>query len=222
VRPRIDRARIWLLDPDGAAQFPNEDDLTVMVTVAHRSRLAEFRADLAGTYARMLEAIPDGPDLGQAEQSSKLIGARDLANVMRPAAREGVAFVGDAALAIDPLFGIGLSWAFQSAEWLVDQTAPALLGNGDLDAALARYRRVLRRRLGLHHYLIADYSTGRKTYRWERALFHAGATDEDAARVFEEVGSRRRSPLRMLDPRFSRHALRALGPSAARDLVGTM
>jgi flavin-dependent dehydrogenase len=210
VRPRTDRARIWLLDPDGGAQFPNEDDLTVMATVAHRSRLAEFRADLEGAYARALERLPDGPDLDQAERVSKLIGALDIANVMRPAARGGVAFVGDAALTTDPLFGVGLSWAFQSAEWLVEQTADALLGDGDLDAALERYRRLFRRRLGLHHYLIAEYSTGRRMYPWERALYRAGAADEKAARVFDEIGSRRHSPLRVLHPRATRDVMRAL------------
>ena len=132
VRPRTDRARLWLLDPHGAAQFPNEDDLTVMAAVAHRSRLPEFRADLEGAYGRMIGGLPDGPDLSQAERVSKLIGSLDHQNVMRPAARRGVAFVGDAALATDPLFGVGLSWALQSAEWLVDHTVPALLDSGDL------------------------------------------------------------------------------------------
>jgi menaquinone-9 beta-reductase len=211
VRPATDRARLWLLDPDGAAQFPNEDDLTALVAVAHRSRLAEFRADLNGAYARMLERLPDGPELERAEQLSKLIGALDLSNVMRPAARPGVAFVGDAALGTDPLFGVGLSWAFQSAEWLVDRTAPALLQDGDLDAALESYRRLFRRHVGLHHYLIADYSTGRKTYPWERALYRAGAANQHVARAFEEVGSRRRSPLRLLDPRLVPHLIRGLG-----------
>jgi flavin-dependent dehydrogenase len=212
VRPATDRARLWLLDPEGAAQFPNEDDLTVMVAVATRARLAEFRADLVGAYTRMVQTLPDGPDLRSAERVSKLIGALDLENVIRPAARSGVAFAGDAALTTDPLFGVGLSWAFQSAEWLVDETAPALLENGDLDGALERYRRRVRWRLGLHHYLIADYSSGRETYPWERAASRAGAVNEEVARVLEDVASRRRSPLRVLDPRFAYHVIRALRP----------
>ena len=48
-----------------------------------------------------------------------------MPNKMRPAARPGLAFVGDAALATDPLFGVGCGWAFQSAEWLVDDTPAA-------------------------------------------------------------------------------------------------
>src|SRR5919106_384080 len=44
--PRGPSIRLWILDPDGAALFPNEDDLTVLVSGCHRSRLPEFRADL--------------------------------------------------------------------------------------------------------------------------------------------------------------------------------
>src|SRR5256885_1944310 len=147
VEPRTTRARLWFLDPDGAGAFPNEDDLTVVVAAPHRSRLQEFRADPEEAYQRMVAALPDGPDVAHAERASKLMGKLEVPNVMRPAARPGVAFVGDAALATDPSFGVGCGWAFQSAEWLGDRTPSALLDRGDLDRALDRYRRTFRRRL---------------------------------------------------------------------------
>jgi menaquinone-9 beta-reductase len=99
VEPRTTRARLWFLDPDGAAAFPNEDDLTVVVAAPHRSRLEEFRADPEKAYRRMVAALPGGPDIAHAERASKLIGRLEVPNVMRPAARPGLAFVGDAALA---------------------------------------------------------------------------------------------------------------------------
>jgi flavin-dependent dehydrogenase len=210
VRPRTDRARVWLLDPDGAAHFPNEDDVAVMVAVAHRSRLPEFRADLEGVYTRFFDGLADGPDFSQAERISKVIGVLDHQNVMRPAARNGVAFVGDAALASDPLWGVGVSWAFQSGEWLAQETAAALVDRGQLGPALDRYRRRFRRELGLHHFLIADYSTGRPLSPWERAATRAIARDPALGEAFEEVASRRRSPLRLLDPRLGPHIVRAL------------
>jgi 2-polyprenyl-6-methoxyphenol hydroxylase-like FAD-dependent oxidoreductase len=203
IRPRTNKARLWLLDPDGSAVFPNEDDMRVVVVAPHRSRLPEFRADREGAYARMVAALPDGPDLESAERASKLVGKLDVPNVMRPAGRPGVAFVGDAALATDPVFGVGCGWAFQSAEWLVDHTAVALLDGGDLDRALERYRRTFQRRLGLHHFLIADISSGRKLTAFERATFRAVTVDPVLARALEEVATRRRSPLRMLDPRLA-------------------
>ena len=195
-----------------AAVFPNEDDMTVVVAGPHRSRLAEFRADPEDAYLRVVTRLPGGPDLAGAERASKLIGALDVPNVMRPAARPGVALVGDAALAADPVFGVGCGWAFQSAEWLVDHTAAAVVGDRDLDRALDRYRRAFRRRLGLHHYWqVTDFAAGRKLRPTERIAFHAAATDPAFARVVEEVASRRRSSLRMLDPRLVPRVLRAFG-----------
>jgi len=209
VRPELDVARIWLLDPDGGAHFPNEDGVTLLAVGGTHARLPEFRADLEGAYLAGLAALPDGPDLSHAERVSKIVGKLDMPNVIRPAAARGVAFVGDAALAADPLFGVGIGWAFQSAEWLVDETADALLDGGDLDAALRRYRRKFLRRLGPHHFQIADYASGRRMRPEERALYRAGARDSVINRLVEEVGSRRHSPLRALNPRLAPRVLRA-------------
>lgn len=208
IRPRTAHPRVWFLDPEGAAAFPNEDDLTVVVATPHRSRLAEFRADPEASYRRMVTGLPGGPDLADAERASKLIGALNAPNVMRPAARPGVALIGDAALASDPVFGVGCGWAFQSAEWLVDNTAAALMEDRDLDRALDRYRRTFRRRLGLHHLLITDFASGRKLRPNERMAFRAAAGDPVLARALDEVVSRRRSPLRMFDPRLAPRILR--------------
>jgi flavin-dependent dehydrogenase len=220
LRPRITRPCLSLLDPDAVATFPNEDDLTVVATAAHRSHLAAFRADTEGAYTRMVRSLPSGPDLGSGERVSKLIGALDRPNVLRPAAKPGVALVGDAALAADPTFGVGCGWAFQTAGWLVDHTAGAVMGDGDLDGALDRYRRAFRRRLAGHYLLIADFATGRKLRINERAGLRAAAVDAGFARAIEDVTSRRRSPLRLLDPLLIPSGVRGLRLEAAA-LSGT-
>jgi 2-polyprenyl-6-methoxyphenol hydroxylase-like FAD-dependent oxidoreductase len=211
LRPRTLRPRLWFLDPDGAADFPNEDDVNVIAAAPHKDRLPEFRADPEGAYRRLIARLPDGPDLDSGEQVSKIIGKLDVPNVMRPAARPGIAFVGDAALASDPSFGVGCGWAFQSAEWLADHTADALLGGGDLDRALSRYRRAFRRNVGLEHWLIADMATGRRLRLNERMAFRAAANDDEYARAVEATASRRRSSLTLLDPRLFARMLRAQG-----------
>ena len=83
------RPRLWLLDPEAAAMFPNEDDVTVLVAGFHRAQLADVRADPEGAYQRLVRALPEGPDLAGAERTSKLIGALDVPNVLRPAAKPG-------------------------------------------------------------------------------------------------------------------------------------
>jgi menaquinone-9 beta-reductase len=211
VRPATTRSRMWLLDPDCAYTFPNEDDLTVVLVAPHRDRLPEFQTDLEGAYRRMVGALPDGPDLGDAELESKLLGKLELPNIYRPAARPGMAFIGDAALAADPLWGVGCGWAFQSADWLVQETAAALDGGRGLDAALDRYRRLHRRRLLPHYFVICDIASGRRINALDRRLYGAAARDEVVRRAFEQVGSRRRSPARMLDPRVLARIARPRG-----------
>jgi flavin-dependent dehydrogenase len=206
------RSRMWFMEPDCAYTFPNEDGLSLVLAGPHRDRLPEFRADLEGAYLRYVRALPDAPDLSGATRESKIIGKLDLPNVSRPAARPGLAFVGDAALASDPLWGVGCGWAFQSAEWLVDETADALLEGGDVDRALEDYRRVHRGRLGPHHFMIADLSSGRPANPLERRLYRAAVDDDEVFHAFEAIGSRRRSPATLFAPRtVARLALSRVG-----------
>jgi flavin-dependent dehydrogenase len=200
VQPADDRSRMWFMEPDCAYTFPNEDGLCLVLVGPHRDRLPEFRDDLEGAYMSYIAALPDAPDLTRATRESKLLGKLDLPNVSRPAARPGLAFVGDAALASDPLWGVGCGWAFQSAEWLVEETADALVGDGDLDAALDSYRKVHRRRLGLHHFLISDIASARPANPVERAMYRGAVDDDEVYRTFEAIGARRRSPAALVAP----------------------
>ena len=110
VKPATTAIRLWLLDPDGAAQFPNEDDLTVLVASLPPFASGRGPRRPGGLLHAALASLPDGPDLSDAERVSKLIGKLEMPNVIRPAARPGIAFVGDAALATDPLFGVGIDF----------------------------------------------------------------------------------------------------------------
>lgn len=143
---------------------------------------------------------------------------------LRRPAGDGVALVGDAAIVADYLWGVGCGWALQTAEWLVDATATPLLRGRDVRAAARRYSWTLRRRLGPHYMLIADYASGRPFNALERLLYPAATVDERVAQVFGRVGSRLSSPARLLSPPMlyrmvrarRRAAVPALGTSRAR------
>jgi 2-polyprenyl-6-methoxyphenol hydroxylase-like FAD-dependent oxidoreductase len=113
-----------------------------------------------------------------------------MTNRMRTPTAPGLALIGDAALATDPLFGVGCGWAFESAEWLADAVAPALRGEERLEAGLRRYRRRHSRHLRGHAWMIHDYASGRKMQPPERLLFSGAARDPRAAKVFDAFGSR--------------------------------
>jgi 2-polyprenyl-6-methoxyphenol hydroxylase-like FAD-dependent oxidoreductase len=152
-------------------------------------------------------------------------GKIDMTNVAHTPTAPGLALVGDAALAIDPLWGVGCGWALQSAEWLSDSVAPPLVEQDRLAASralqrgLKRYRRRHARALRGHAAMIYDYSGGRRFNPGERMLFSAATFDAGVSRIMEAFGTRNIGPARMLltgAPRaLAAHARRALSRGAA-------
>jgi len=206
---------LWLLDPDWGAAFPTDSGLVFYAAMPTKARLAEFRADPEAALISYVAAMPEAPPILESRLVGPVLGKIEMPNRVRVPAGPGLALVGDAALATDPLFGVGCGWALQSAEWLAESVAPALAGEEPLRRGLARYRRRHARELRGHAYMIHDYATGRRINRGERMLFAAAARDPRVALAFDAFGTRRMKPGRMLArtiPRAmavnARHALR--------------
>jgi 2-polyprenyl-6-methoxyphenol hydroxylase-like FAD-dependent oxidoreductase len=183
-------SQMWMLEPDTVYAFPNDDGVTVLCVMPALERLPEFKADMTGSFERAFEGLPEGPDLSRARRVSPIMGKTSMPNVTRRAAAPGVALVGDAAMASDPLWGVGCSFALQAAELLVDATALRLDSRRHLDAALDRYRRRHRARLGPHHVLTSDFSTGRSFNPLERLMWKAATVDDRCADHFAAFGGR--------------------------------
>jgi 2-polyprenyl-6-methoxyphenol hydroxylase-like FAD-dependent oxidoreductase len=205
----------WMMDPQWAAAFPTDAGLTFYAAMPTKDRLPEFKRDPAAALTAYVASVPEPPPILESRLVSPVLGKIEMPNRVRVPTAPGLALVGDAALATDPLFGVGCGWAFQSAEWLADAVAPALAGAEALDDGLARYRRRHARELRGHARLIHDYATGRRMNAPEKLLFAAAARDERVAAAFDAFGTRRITPgrafARML-PRAlvvnARHALR--------------
>jgi menaquinone-9 beta-reductase len=191
---------LWNLEPGGTSAFVNDDGITVMVCAPTKDQLPEFREDLEGAFVRYLADLPEGPDLSAGRRVSKIMGRLDMSNIRRRASGPGVALVGDAAQATDPLVGVGCGWALQSGEWLASELEGALSSDRDVDRALGRYRRRHRRALAVHHWMICDYSTGRPLRPMERMLFTAAPRDQHVARALHMLLGRMATPQRILTP----------------------
>jgi 2-polyprenyl-6-methoxyphenol hydroxylase-like FAD-dependent oxidoreductase len=206
-------SQMWLREPDIAYAFPNDDGVTVACVMPVLARLPEFKSDMNGAFLREFDGLPDGPDLRSARQISPVMGKVKLPNVARRAAGRGVALVGDAALASDPLWGPGCSFALQSASMLADAAAPVLDDPRRLDRALSHYRHSHRRRFGPHHLLMADFSTGRPYNAVDRLLLHSAVVDPRCADHFAAYGGRTISVARTLSPVALARATRAISRS---------
>jgi 2-polyprenyl-6-methoxyphenol hydroxylase-like FAD-dependent oxidoreductase len=193
-------ASIWLMDPNWAAAFPTDDGLLFCAAMATMDRLPAFKEDAEAALLSYFDEVPEGPGLrsGRLVGEPGVLGKIDMTNRMRTPSAPGLALVGDAALATDPLFGVGCGWAFQSAEWLADAVAPALRGEAELEAGLRRYRRAHSRHLRGHAWMIHDYASGRKMQPPERLLFSGAARDPRVAAIFDRFGARQIGPARLM------------------------
>jgi hypothetical protein len=147
-----------------------------------RAKLSTWKADPEATMRQLFERLPNGPELARAERVSPMMGVLEYPNLIRKVFRPGLALIGDAALSIDPLWGVGCGWAFQSAEWLADAVARTWSNPDALDRGLAAYGRRHRRELAGHEFLISDFSTGRPYNPLERFDVLCGGAGPDLCR----------------------------------------
>lgn len=206
----------WFLDPDFAAAFPTDGGEVFYIAMVNKERAPEFKADPERALVEHVGGVPEPPPIRESRLTAPVLGKVEMPNRVREPIAPGLALIGDAALATDPIFGVGCGFAFQSAEWLADSVSPALHGVESMENCLRRYRKRHRRELGKQAELIHDFSTGRKLDPFERALFSTAARDRKAAALFEALGTRRRRPQELLLPM----ARRVLAVNARR-LIGS-
>ena len=207
-------ATAWFLDPQWAAAFPTDENLTFYAAMPTKERLPEFKQDPAGALIKFLADVPEAPPIREGRLVDSVMGKVDMTNRVRRPTAPGLALVGDAALAADPLFGVGCGWAFQSAGWLSDAVLPSLTGKEPLQKGLDRYRRRHAKELRGHIFFMHDYSKGRRFNPAERMMFAAAARDSRSATILDSYATRQIGPAQML-PRMvpraiavnTRHAL---------------
>lgn len=195
-------SRAWFMGPDCAFSFVNEDGIRVIVAAPNRAdHLSAFKADLATSFRDYIHALPDAPRIEAAQRISKIIGTTNFPLLQRKPSRPGLALIGDAALATDPVWGIGGSWALLSAQWLVDAVAKSLDDEQELDSALERYDARHTRALRGHQAQIRRYAQARGFNAAERLMFSAAARDKEMASHLYRFGSRLITPRELLTPR---------------------
>jgi 2-polyprenyl-6-methoxyphenol hydroxylase-like FAD-dependent oxidoreductase len=197
----------WFLDPDWAAAFPTDNGLTLYAAMPTKKRQDEFRRDGVPALVSYIAALPDAPPILASRMVGRMVGKIDIPNVIHAPTAPGLALVGDAALATDPLWGVGCGWALQSGEWLADSVAPALRGQEPLERGLRRYRRRHSRALHGHAAMIHDYAGGRKLNAFERVLFSCAARDERLTLTFTAMATRNITPARAVVAALPRVAM---------------
>jgi len=172
-------SQVWYIDETIAYAVPNDNGLTMLAVMQPKKNLKAFKTNLEENFEQFFRDLPSGPNPSQGERTSKILGMLDAPMVSRKTAIPGLALIGDAALASDPVWGNGMSWAFQAADWLVKATHKALIAQDTktIDASLQKYAQKHQVRLGKRFNRDVDYARGR-SLNWLEKTFYAAAVKE--------------------------------------------
>ncbi|HEX7288647.1 MAG TPA: NAD(P)/FAD-dependent oxidoreductase [Candidatus Angelobacter sp.] len=140
--PARNRSIFVLSEPDRGFLYPLCDDRTLLALYVPKATADDWqssRAPLEQKIIAYFQQFPGIPDISRARLVSPVLGYADYPNMTRKASFSGAAFVGDAALSLDPLSGVGCSFAAVSAHMLAKATAHALSQGEELEPFLASY-----------------------------------------------------------------------------------
>ncbi|GAA3918351.1 NAD(P)/FAD-dependent oxidoreductase [Litoribacillus peritrichatus] len=186
------QSTVWALNKGEAyvACFPNSNKLLLSCYIPE-SHFQEIKHDAQSFYQKYVVNHVQQYGFQVGEQVGELFIAKDTATLYRAPNSKGLAFVGDAFVAADPLTGIGCSWAMSSAELLANQVAPSLRQFvpekhfqikkiKPLDRAIQRYNRYHKLKFLLPAYLMAWLSLkghwvfNRRIYGWMARFLGTG------------------------------------------------
>lgn len=180
-------SRMWLLDPWVAYQFPNDNRTTLIAIMPTMDELPKFKRDRSRSFFSFVKQLDSAPCLDGRKPLGSIMLNVDNANLKRGETPPGLALVGDALVCSDPLFGLGISWALLSAQWLVDETADAINESDErLSKALKRYRVKHRLATEGHLKVITDMSTAKPLGWAQRTLFSAAARSPRRAKIMND------------------------------------
>jgi flavin-dependent dehydrogenase len=120
--------------------------LSVYITAEHAARWGGGSTALPHLLAQFKAHLPQ-VDFSQAEPETRIFSYRRYENQIRPPVTNGVAFIGDAAVSIDPMSGVGCSFGLKSARLLVDAI---LAHQGQDDAICTAYATAHAQFFGAH------------------------------------------------------------------------
>jgi flavin-dependent dehydrogenase len=140
--PEKNRSIFILSEPDRGFLYPLCDQHTLLALYVPKATAQEWQdsnAVLEKKITAYFEQFPGVPAVNRARALGPVLAYSDYPNLTRKAVFNGAAFVGDAALSLDPLSGVGCSFAAVSARMVASATADALLARHDLATSLAAY-----------------------------------------------------------------------------------
>ncbi len=146
--------RVWMQDEGRAfvSRFPNDQGLQLLSCYLPQRHFSDWQGQVETRFYAEVHKVAELASLGPAQRVGRILGLRHAPSLWRPAVSHQVALVGDAAVAIDPLTGIGCTWAMQSAQQLTQSLGGALLRLKRQPCSQAQQQRRLQRALSRYRF----------------------------------------------------------------------
>lgn len=192
---------------DLACTYSLVEGRTLLVLFADKARIESWR----GTDERMrhfleyFDALPQGPSTTAAVPLSKLMGYGDYPSQVRQPVVGSVPFVGDAALSLDPMSGVGCGFALSSADLLARSFADRALDKAGIAQGLAEYQQRFCDTILPHVEGICADSLVERNEAFRLKMFQAISADPDLSRKYLAITGRM-----LLPSEFHADLMRAL------------
>jgi flavin-dependent dehydrogenase len=211
--PAGNRSIFIMHDRDLACVYPLVGGRTLLVLFAEKSRVAGWRgqAERLREFLSYFDELPEAPSMSGADPQSELLGYSDYPSLIRQPVANSVPFVGDAALSLDPMSGVGCGFALSSADLLANSFAGRSLAKDDVVAGLDEYRQQYADVIGPHiQGICADALIG-KSEAFRRKMFKTISDSPELSQKYLAITGR------LLPPgEFNEDLMRAMLTRSAR------
>ncbi|MGW4158342.1 NAD(P)/FAD-dependent oxidoreductase [Streptomyces sp. NPDC004788] len=205
--PAGNRSVFVMNDHDLACAYPLVGGRTELVLFAEKSRVEGWHGQEGRLreFLKYFDGLPDAPSVAHAVPESPLLGYGDYPSRIRRPAVGSVPFVGDAALSLDAMSGVGCGFSLLSADLLARSFADRSLTGTDLREGVADYRQRFEETILPHAKGICGDSLVGKDETTRRTMFETIAGSQDLSRKYLALTGRMALP-----DEFQRSFMRAL------------
>lgn len=205
--PAGNRSIFIMHERDLACVYPLVGGRTLLVLFAEKARVADWHGqqERHRQFIDYFAQLPEAPSMSDAQPLSELLGYTDHPSLIRQPVLKSIPFVGDAAMSLDPMSGVGCGFALSSATLLADSFTGRSLAKVDLKVGLDDYRQRYADVIGPHiQGICADAVIG-KNEAFRRKMFTTISDSPELSQTYLAITGR------LLPPgEFNQELMRAM------------
>jgi menaquinone-9 beta-reductase len=208
--PAHNRSIFMRLDPGMGFLYPLANNRTLLAAYAPKQEARRWRgAKASRMLLQYFDVLPIGETVADASELTTGIGYSDYPNLLRSPVHAGIAFIGDAAVSLDPMSGVGCAFAIVSADLLAQHVEATFQGAASIPEALSGYAEAFARTFDSHCRGVMGDSLVGSSGAQRSSVYRQIVADEELQRAFIALTGRVTSPMEFQKRFIARTARKA-------------